>query len=106
MGSDESSDRDRGGAEYRPDTDDYDLLTFGEVAARISEKLAEETAELERVCKDAHPDPDRIRQIEERITLLRTSGDRYRQEERTNESFTRRFGSVRGQPAGQRPQWH
>jgi|GEM_PF-4426893 len=89
----------------RPETDDYDLLTFGEVAARLSEELAEATAELDAMRSEASPDPERIRRIEQRIALLKFSGDRFRQEERTNESFARRFGSLSGPPCSQRPQW-
>jgi chromosome segregation ATPase len=92
-------------SDQRPDTDDYDLLTFGEVAARLSEELAGATAELAELRSEARPDEEKIRRLEERITLLRTSGDRYRQEERTNESFTRRFGSVSAELPDQRPQW-
>ncbi|BBZ01721.1 hypothetical protein MCHIJ_11580 [Mycolicibacterium chitae] len=89
----------------RPDTDDYDLLTFGEVAARLAEELAELTAELDRTRSESNPDPQRVRALEERIALLRSSGDRYRREERSEEFFKRRFGSVDIPPADQRPQW-
>ena len=91
--------------EPRPETDDYDLLTFGEVAARLSEELAEATAELDSLRNEARPDAERVRRVEQRIALLKSSGDRYRQEERTNASFNRRFGSLSGPPSGQRPQW-
>lgn len=89
----------------RPDTDDYDLLTFGEVAARLSEELAQRTAELDQARSEPDPDPGRIQHLEERISLLRTSRDRYRQEQQTNESFMRRFGPISGSQAGPRPRW-
>lgn len=91
--------------DQRPDSDDYDLLTFGEVAARLSEELASAAAELERARNSAPADPDRVRVLEERIRLLQTSKDRYRREEHSNETFTRRFGSVLEPSAGPRPRW-
>lgn len=91
--------------EQRPETEDYDLLTFGEVAARLSEEVAEASKELDRLRAEAAPDQERIRQVEERIALLKSSGDRYRQEQATNDSFKRRFGSVSDPTSSQRPQW-
>lgn len=86
----------------RPDTDDYDLLTFGEVAARLSEELACETAQLQAARDAEHPDPDRIARIEERIVTLQTGGERYRREARTNAFFNAKFGSAVGtdEPGG------
>ncbi|MGE2834827.1 hypothetical protein [Mycobacterium sp. SMC-4] len=91
--------------EPRPETDDYDLLTFGEVAARLSEELAEATRELERVRRGTPENPDEIRRLEDRITLLQDSANRYRQEQQTNESFTRRFGPLSGPSSGPGPEW-
>jgi hypothetical protein len=91
--------------ESRPETDDYDLLTFGEVAARLSEELADATRELERVRDDTPDNAEQISRIENRIALLRESGERYRKEQQTNESFTRRFGSLSSPPPSERPQW-
>lgn len=92
-------------SEPRPDTDDYDLLTFGEVAARLAEELTEATDQLERVRARTPSDTDEVARIESRIALLRESGDRYRREQQTNESFTRRFGSLASPPSGARPEW-
>lgn len=89
----------------RPDTDDYDLLTFGEVAARLSEELDAELKELQRIRSRAGVEPDTIRRLEERIDLLRSSGERYSREASAKDSFTKRFGSVLGQPGGPRPTW-
>ena len=89
----------------RPDTDDYDLLTFGEVAARLTERLAEETDALQRASNESPPDAVLVRSIEARIALLRDSEDRYRQLKQNNEFFSRRFGSVSGATADQGPQW-
>lgn len=103
--TDETGPADAESVVARPDTDDYDLLTFGEVAARIAEELAELTAELDRTRAEPSADPERVRALEERIALLRSSGDRYRREEHTEEFFKRRFGSVDIPSADQRPQW-
>lgn len=89
--------------DLRPDTDDYDLLTFGEVAARIAEELTEQTAELERVRTSADSDPARILVLEQRIRVLQDGRDRYRQEQRTNAAFARRFVSVQEPSTGSRP---
>ncbi|OMC13096.1 hypothetical protein A5735_12940 [Mycolicibacter heraklionensis] len=91
--------------EQRPETDDYDLLTFGEVAARLSEVLAAETAELEWLRREAHPDQDRIRGVQQRIERLRASQQRYSEEQRSNSAFTRRYGSPTKSSADS-PQWH
>ncbi|MGE2714145.1 hypothetical protein ACQI4L_08815 [Mycolicibacterium litorale] len=92
-------------SESRPESDDYDLLTFGEVAARISEELTEASAQLERARGETPTDTDEIRRIEDRIAMLRESADRYRQEQQTNASFTRRFGPLSSPPSGPPPQW-
>ncbi|MGB8403244.1 MAG: hypothetical protein WCE30_04095 [Mycobacterium sp.] len=89
----------------RPETDDYDLLTFGEVAARLSEELDAESKALQRIRGQAAVEPDTIRRLEERIELLKSSGERYRHEATTNESFAKRFGSALDQPSGPRPTW-
>ena len=91
--------------EPRPDTDDYDLLTFGEVAARLAEELADAAEQLTRARGRIPADPGEIRRIEDRIVLLRESGDRYRREQQTNAAFTKRFGSLSGPPSGHRPEW-
>ncbi|CAJ1587081.1 hypothetical protein [[Mycobacterium] wendilense] len=88
----------------RPETDDYDLLTFGEVAARLAEELADLTAELDRARQEPTPDARRIRALEERIALLTASGERYRREANTEEFFKRRFGGI-DVSQDERPQW-
>lgn len=89
----------------RPETDDYDLLTFGEVAARLAEELAEVATDLDRVRGEPQPDTERIRHLEERMALLKASSERYRREGHTNEFFKRRFGTIAAPSAAQRPQW-
>lgn len=92
-------------AAERPDTDDYDLLTFGEVAARLADELATATTELDRLRAEPQPDRERIGQLEQRISLLRAAGERYRDEERSSEFFTSRFGSAIEASTGKRPRW-
>ena len=78
----------------RPDTEDYDLLTYGEAAARLAELLAAERDRLAALRNEPHPDPRRVEQIEQRIALLESSNERYRQQARSSDTFTRRFGSI------------
>ncbi|MGE2692816.1 hypothetical protein [Mycolicibacterium pulveris] len=89
----------------RPETDDYDLLTFGEVAARLSEELAEATAELDGLRSEAVPDAERIQRCEQRIALLQQSVQRYRQTQQDNSAFARWFGALSGPPSDRRPRW-
>ncbi len=92
----------------RPDTDDYDLLTFGEVAARLAEELAAQTKELETMREQPDSDPERIRRLEQRIDGLQAGAERYRQEERSSGVFARRFGAALSTPAesqSDRPPW-
>ena len=95
---------DDGAVVDRPETDDYDLLTFGEVAARLSEEVASTTAELEQARSKSPPDPDRVRRLEERIELLRRSGERYRRDQEAGEAFKRRFGAAITSEPNQ-PRW-
>lgn len=88
--------------EQRPDTDDYDLLTFGEVAARLAEELAAEAQELERLRSELRPDPAAIARVELRIERLQVVAGRYRQQEHTKEAFRRRFGPLQRLSADQR----
>lgn len=105
MTSGDASNTGESAIDQRPESDDYDLLTFGEVAARLSEELAAATAELERARRSSPVDPDAIRGMEERIQLLQTSKARYRQEEQANETYARRFGSLVEPSADRRPRW-
>lgn len=82
---------DEGAAVERADSDDYDLLTYGEAAARLAELIAEERKRLSALRGEAHPDPERVRDLEERIDLLVSSDTRYRRQASTSETFARRF---------------
>ena len=76
----------------RPDSDDYDLLTYGEAAARLAELLAAERRSLAALRAAPDPDTDRIEQLQLRIALLESSDARFRQQSMSSEEFQRRFG--------------
>ncbi|MCV7380845.1 hypothetical protein BST11_12175 [Mycobacterium alsense] len=94
------------GTVERREGDDYDLLTFGEVRARLAELLAVEKDELARLVRQAGPDDARVRRLKERIALLESSDTRYRDLARTNEPFARRFGpNGLAPPDADAPRW-
>lgn len=76
----------------RPEDDDYDLLTYGEVAARISEVLAEERQLLGQLRAATPPDDAAIAAQQARIDELVAGRERYKQQRTTAEAFMRRFG--------------
>jgi len=76
----------------RPEADDYDLLTYGEVAARMSEVLAGETKALTDLRAAPNPDPHAISVLEARIAELTESKQRYEQQKATAATFIERFG--------------
>jgi hypothetical protein len=76
----------------RPDSDDYDLLTYGEVAARIDTVVRSETALLSELKSAPEPDEAAIEELEARIAELSANGDRYRVQAQTAETFMKRFG--------------
>jgi hypothetical protein len=76
----------------RPESDDYDLLTYGEASARLTELLAAERDNLATLNRQPHPDPKRVSQLEQRIALLESSRDRYQQRSLSGEDFAQRFG--------------
>jgi hypothetical protein len=76
----------------RPDDDDYDLLTYGEVAARLSEVLAEERQLLAELQAQPAHDPKAIAAQQARIAELVAGRERYAQQAATAELFLKRFG--------------
>ena len=76
----------------RPEADDYDLLTYGEVAARMSEVLAGETKALTDLRAAPNPDLRAIAVLEARIAELTESKQRYEQQKATAATFIERFG--------------
>jgi hypothetical protein len=87
----------------RPESDDYDLLTYGEASARLTELLATERDNLAALTRQTHPDPARINQLEQRIALLESSRARYRQQSLSGEDFIRRFGFTPRADSGKDP---
>ena len=74
--------------------DDYDLLTYREVAARLSEEIV---AESERITdlEASGGDAEALKALEEskqRLALLRASKQRYEQHAKTADVFMQRFG--------------
>ena len=69
----------------RPDDDDYDLLTFGEASARVTEELEQRQRELEQLEERLFylgEDPglaEQIGQVQERIDALRATQARLAQ---------------------------
>lgn len=88
-----STDDAAGASVSRPETADYDLLTFGEVRARFAELLATERGALSRLMRERQPDPAEVSRLEERISLLAASETRYRELQNTKDAFVRRFGA-------------
>jgi hypothetical protein len=76
----------------RPETDDYDLLTYGEVAARLAEVLSDERQRLEGLRSAPDSDPAAVRALEQRVQILVANAARYEQQGHTNDVFERRFG--------------
>jgi len=76
----------------RPEDEDYDLLTYGEVAARLSEVLAEERRRLDELRAATPTDVAAAAAQEMRIAELIAGRERYAQQSATAETFMKRFG--------------
>lgn len=76
----------------RSDDEDYDLLTYGEVAARLSEVLAEERQRLADLQAATPPDATSIAAQQDRIAELLAGRERYEHQAATAETFVKRFG--------------
>lgn len=76
----------------RPDDDDYDLLTYGEVAARLAEVLSEERRRLADLQAQPAPDAKAITAQQSRIAELVAGRERYAHQAETAEMFIKRFG--------------
>jgi hypothetical protein len=74
------------------DEEDYDLLTYGEVAARLSEILIEEREQLQALREATPADEGAIAAEERRIEELVAGRERYRKQKETSEAFLRQFG--------------
>jgi hypothetical protein len=74
--------------------DDYDLLTYREVAARLSEEIVAESqriTDLEASCGDAKA-LEALEESKRRLAVLRASKQRYEQHAKTADVFMQRFG--------------
>ena len=74
------------------DEDDYDLLTYSEVAARLAEVLAEEREQLARMQAAEPRDTTAIEAQQARISQLVEGRERYEKQAITAEMFMERFG--------------
>jgi uncharacterized small protein (DUF1192 family) len=86
----------------RPDTDDYDLLTYGEASARLAELLNAERQRLSALRRDPNADPVAVVKLEQRIAMLQSSDERYRQQSASSQLFLQRFG-LSGAAASAKP---
>jgi hypothetical protein len=80
--------------EARPADDDYDLLTYGEAAARLAELINAERRLLGDMRSAPDPDTVAIKALEIRIELLVASSARYKSQSLSGEKFTERFGVI------------
>jgi hypothetical protein len=74
--------------------DDYDLLTYQEVAARLSEQIVAESqriTDLEASGSDAKA-LETLEESKRRLALLLASKNRYEQHAKTADVFMQRFG--------------
>lgn len=76
----------------RPDDDDYDLLTYGEAAARLDEVLRSDRRELLRLTADPSATAEQIAQQRERVRLLEERDDGFRRHAETADRFMATFG--------------
>ena len=74
------------------DEDDYDLLTYNEVAVRLSEVLAEEHERLEQLRSATPQNTAAIAAQAARIAELAAGRERYEKQRITAETFMKRFG--------------
>jgi hypothetical protein len=71
--------------------DDYDLLTYAEVAARLSEEMVAESRRIADL-EQSGSALSAVREARDRLALLEASKARYEQQAKTAEVFMRRFG--------------
>jgi hypothetical protein len=79
----------------REDEDDHDLLTYGEVGARVTEEIAvqrERVAELERQERAGAEVQDKLSAARRRLDLLRDAARRQSRQPINEQNFERFFG--------------
>jgi hypothetical protein len=74
------------------DEEDYDLLTYNEVAARLAEVLTEEREHLARMQAAEPRDTAAIEARQARIAQLVEGRERYQKQHITAQMFMERFG--------------
>jgi hypothetical protein len=79
---------------HRPDDDDYDLLTYGEASARLTEVLRSERARLNELEADPTPDQTAIVVVQARIAQLEEGQGRYRAHAESADRFEAVFGVI------------
>jgi hypothetical protein len=90
MATSEAADGDR--SVERPDDDDYDLLTYGEAAARLAEEINAERHRLDELIARQDGPQREIDALCRRIQLLVDSDSRYRRNQQTADKFAKAFG--------------
>ena len=71
--------------------DDYDLLTYREVAARLSEEIVAESQRITDL-EASSGDTKALEESKQRLALLQASKNRYEQHAKTADVFMQRFG--------------
>jgi hypothetical protein len=75
----------------REDEDDYDLLTFGEVAARLDADIRALAGQV-TLLEAAGEEPAQLAKARERLAQLREAAARNSRQPITDENFARFFG--------------
>ena len=85
----------------REHEDDYDLLTFGEVAGRLDAEIRALAGQLARL-EAAGEEPEQLAKARERLTQLRDAAARNSRQPINDENFARFFG-YQGKTRGNTP---
>ncbi|MCM3922586.1 acyl-CoA synthase [Frankia sp. AiPs1] len=81
----------------REDEDDQDLLTYGEVAARLGEEIKAQNTLVTELEKAEPVDAERVERERARLAALRDAQERNSRRPINDENFERFFG-YRGTP--------
>jgi hypothetical protein len=80
----------------RPEADDYDLLTYGEAAARLSEVIVEERSTLESLEQKSGDNAPDIAKSQQRLSLLIERQERLARTRANGEELRRVFSPAPG----------
>lgn len=83
--------RDEEAVQAREDEDDHDLLTYGEVGARLREAIGGQRALVTRLEADGAP-AEQLAAARHRLDLLHDAARRNARQPITDENFERFFG--------------